>query len=81
MELKTAASVLTDDEAQALVLRFLNEDLKSRLDRFVAADRRLLVDAYRLWGEKYAVTLADLEAQRDAAAANLSVYLKELGYA
>jgi type I restriction enzyme M protein len=80
MELKTAAAVLTDDEAQALVLRFLNEDLKSRLDRFVAADRRLLLDAYRLWGEKYAVTLADLEARRDAAAVRLGVYLKELGY-
>jgi type I restriction enzyme M protein len=81
MELKTAAEVLTAAEAQEMVLKFLNEDLRSRLDRFVAADRRLLVDAYRLWGEKYAVTLTDLEEQRDAAAARLGGYLKELGYA
>jgi len=80
-ELKRAATELDEAGAQKLVLQFLDQDLVARLERFVNAKRRLLVDAYRTWGEKYAITLADLEAQRDAAAVRLEGFLKELGYA
>ena len=80
-ELKAAAEKLTAEQAQNVVLGFLNADLRARMERFVAADRRTLVDAYRTWGEKYAVTLEDLEREREASAKRLRGYLEELGYA
>ncbi len=79
-ELKVAVAALPDGEAREMVLRFLNDDLWVRMEHFVAAGRRALVDAYKTWGDKYAVTLADLEAERDTAAARLTGYLRELGY-
>ncbi|MEV7371011.1 N-6 DNA methylase [Streptomyces sp. NPDC090301] len=80
-ELEEAAEKLTPAQARAVVLDFLNADLYARLTRFVAADRRALVDAFRNWGEKYAVTLNDLEQEREASAKRLQEYLEELGYA
>ncbi|MFJ4818345.1 N-6 DNA methylase [Streptomyces sp. NPDC088801] len=79
-ELTAAAAALPHAEARDYVLRFLRDDLNTRLDRFVTAGRRALVDAYKTWGGKYAVTLTDLESQRDAASVRLAAYLKELGY-
>ncbi|MFE0739292.1 hypothetical protein [Streptomyces sp. NPDC058855] len=72
---------MTPAQARAVVLDFLNADLYARMTRFVAADRRALVDAFRNWGEKYAVTLSDLEQEREASAKRLRGYLEELGYA
>ncbi|MFK0221595.1 N-6 DNA methylase [Streptomyces vinaceus] len=80
-ELKKAAAELSASEAQETVLTFLDDDLRARMHRFVAAGRQEMVAAYRNWGSKYAVTLADLEQQRDASAERLSGFLKELGYA
>ncbi|OIV35627.1 hypothetical protein BIV57_20550 [Mangrovactinospora gilvigrisea] len=79
-ELRAAADKLTADQAQHIVLGFLKADLRARMDRFVAADRRAMIDAYRNWGDKYAVTLQDLEREREASAKRLLGYLEELGY-
>ncbi|WP_435244458.1 N-6 DNA methylase [Streptomyces sioyaensis] len=81
VELKTAADSLSHIQARDYVLRFLNDDLHARLERFAISGRRSLVAIYESWGRKYAVTLGDLESQRDAAAARLSTYLEELGHA
>lgn len=80
-KLKNAAKELTPTQAQGVVLGFLREDLFARMNRFIATDRRALVEAFRNWGEKYAVTLTDLEQEREASAKRLQGYLKELGYA
>ncbi|MFE7837371.1 N-6 DNA methylase [Streptomyces sp. NPDC057474] len=80
-ELKKAAARLSAEEAQQTVLSFLDDDLRARMDRFVATGRRELVAAYRGWGSKYAMTLVSLERQRDVAAERLAKFLKELGYA
>ncbi|MEV6683803.1 class I SAM-dependent DNA methyltransferase [Streptomyces sp. NPDC051130] len=80
-ELEGAAEKLTPEQARGVVLGFLNADLYARMARFVAADRRSLVDAFRNWGEKYAVTLTDLEQEREASAKRLRGYMEELGYA
>ncbi|MET7607441.1 class I SAM-dependent DNA methyltransferase [Streptomyces avermitilis] len=80
-ELKSGANALPDTEARGYVLRFLNDDLRARLSRFSSVGLHSLVNVYKTWGEKYAVTLDDLEAQREAAAARLALYLKEIGYA
>lgn len=79
--LSTAAARLDAATEEELVLRIFKADLQARLDREIAAGRRALVDRFRTWADKYAVTLRDLEAQRDAAAARLEGFLKELGYA
>ncbi|WDQ02214.1 N-6 DNA methylase [Micromonospora chalcea] len=79
--LRTTAAALSPDERRALVLEVLRQQLASRLDSRVAGARRLLEAAFRTWADKYAVTLRELEAQREAAAARLETYLKELGYA
>ena len=76
-----AAVAELDAEAEtALVLRIFEADLQARLDGVFAAGRRALVEQFRAWADKYAVTLRDLVAQRDAAAVRLDTYLKELGY-
>jgi type I restriction enzyme M protein len=80
-KLEEAAKELSSEQAREVVLGFLREDLHARMNRFVAADRRALVDAFRNWGEKYSVTLADLEREREASAKRLRGYLEELGYA
>ncbi|MFG3504075.1 N-6 DNA methylase [Streptomyces sp. NPDC047821] len=80
-ELRTAAGHLTAEQAQQIVLRFLKADLRVRMDRFLAADRRAMVDAYRTWGGKYAVPLHDLEREREASAERLRGHLEALGYA
>ena len=79
-KLKAAAIALSYDEAREMALRFLKADLRVRMDWFVAAGQRELVNACKTWGDKYAVTLAQLEAERDDAADRLSGHLKELGY-
>jgi type I restriction enzyme M protein len=40
-----------------------------------------LVDAYGVWADKYAVSLTEIRAERERAAATLDEFLKELGYA
>ncbi|MFJ5952536.1 N-6 DNA methylase [Streptomyces noursei] len=80
-ELREAAEKLTTDQAQHIVLGFLKADLRVRMDRFVTTDRRAMIDSYRNWGIKYAVTLQDLEREREASAKRLRGYLEELGYA
>ncbi|MEU8108396.1 class I SAM-dependent DNA methyltransferase [Nonomuraea muscovyensis] len=79
--LRMAAGALDASGRRALVLDVLRLQVSSRLDSRTAAARRLFENAFRMWADKYAVTLRDLEAQREAAAARLGTYLKELGYA
>jgi type I restriction enzyme M protein len=39
-----------------------------------------VIAAFETWWDKYRVTLADIEAERDAAARELQQYLEGLGY-
>ena len=71
---------LDADSEEALVRRILKSGLRDRLDTQVAAGRRILIDRYRTWADKYAVTLGDLETQRAHAADRLNGYLRDLGY-
>lgn len=66
--------------ASEQVLSTLGEDFRSRVESLVSTERQALADTYRSWGERYATSLVDLEAQRDIAAARLSARLEELGY-
>ncbi|MEV0592965.1 type I restriction-modification system subunit M [Nonomuraea cavernae] len=79
--LRMAVGALDNDSRRDLVIDVLRTQLSARLESRTAAARRLAESAFRTWAEKYAVTLHDLEAQREAVAARLENYLKELGYA
>jgi type I restriction enzyme M protein len=79
-ELHAAATALSPDQARDLVLGIFRQDLVARLDRHIDAHRRQLVQAIRTWEEKYAVPLDQIEVEREAAAARLDGYLRELGY-
>ncbi|MGH3517543.1 MAG: N-6 DNA methylase [Micromonosporaceae bacterium] len=76
-----ARSALTVRQEQELVMDIWQEDLITHLELYVATHRRQVIAALANWWDKYAASLADLEAQRDAATAELRTYLKELGYA
>ncbi|MFF9488569.1 N-6 DNA methylase [Streptomyces sp. NPDC014676] len=80
-ELKAAAEMAkAEDGGQRVVLEVLGEGLSTRLDAMSAAGRRELVAAFRRWAEKYAVSLAELEADSEGAAEEFGAWLEELGY-
>lgn len=75
------AEDLSDARVREAVVGALGDDLCSRVEKLVVAERQLMVDTFRSWGDKYAITLVDLEAQRDISATRLKERLRELGYA
>ncbi len=79
--LNMAVASLTPDEERDLVLTILDEDLASRLDTRVTQARQVMIDRFRGWSNKYAVSLDQLESERQSAATRLATFLLELGYA
>ncbi|MES4905746.1 MULTISPECIES: class I SAM-dependent DNA methyltransferase [unclassified Streptomyces] len=69
----------TDGERR-VVLGILRDDLASKLEGHVVRRRRELVEAYRVWEDKYAVSMREIEARRAEAAKRLDGFLEELGY-
>ncbi|MDR7301007.1 type I restriction-modification system subunit M [Haloactinomyces albus] len=80
IELETERSALTEEQERDLVLGILREEVSGHLDAYAAAHRREIVAALENWWDKYAVSLHEIESDRDAAADKLAGYLKELGY-
>ncbi|GHJ31590.1 hypothetical protein TPA0910_60230 [Streptomyces hygroscopicus subsp. sporocinereus] len=81
-DLRAAADVvMAAGGAEGVVLAVLEQDLAARVDAAVAAGRRELIAVFRRWAEKYAVSLAELEAESDSAAGELAEVLRGLGYA
>jgi type I restriction enzyme M protein len=79
--LERARVRLTEAEEQDLVMGIWHEDLAAHLNNYILTHRGRLLTALETWWDKYAVSMADIETQRAAAAARLMAYLKELGYA
>jgi type I restriction enzyme M protein len=78
--LTAASETLTGPAARELVLDALQRDLLAEANDRVVRHRRLVIDAFETWWDKYRTPLSFLEAERDAAAAKLASFLKELGY-
>jgi type I restriction enzyme M protein len=79
-ELTRMNGVITPDEARELILLKHNELVTTELNRYLLAERRkLLATLENLW-DKYAVSSADLEAQRTRTLAELNNFLVELNY-
>lgn len=72
---------LTEDAARDLVLAIARERLQSALDHYVTARQQALVAALENLWDKYRVSLAEIETERDAARAKLEGFVEGLGYA
>ncbi|MFC8845551.1 MULTISPECIES: N-6 DNA methylase [unclassified Micromonospora] len=79
--LDQARAALTGLEDQDLVMKIWQEDLAAHLNGYVTEHRRHVIAACENWWDKYAVSVADIESQRAIASAQVTTYLKELGYA
>jgi type I restriction enzyme M protein len=78
--LDEARAGVGDDQARDLVLEIERERLAEELERYATAKGQALVAALETLWDKYHVSLRELEAERDAAAARLEGFVEELGY-
>lgn len=78
--LNAAVDALDDAGATALLLAILRNDMQVILARYVSAQRQLVVTAFEKWWDKYRVTLAAIESERDEAADSLRSFINGLGY-
>lgn len=72
---------ISNDEARVIIVERLGQVLFASYKHYLRADQRTCVAAIENLWRKYAVTARQIEAQRDAAAAELQRFLVELGYA
>ncbi len=80
-ELVAAAREKIDrDEARRVILDRLHRLLVQTYEGYLCADQRACLSALENLHAKYAVTAKAIEAKRDAEAAKLKKFLKELGY-
>ncbi len=78
--LNAAVDALDETGAAALLLGVLRGDMQVILERYVGVQRRQVLAAFENWWDKYSVTLAQIELERDTAGRALSSFLKGLHY-
>lgn len=71
---------ISSDEARVIIIERLGQVLMASFRHYLRADQRACVAALENLWRKYAVTAKRIEAERDAAAAQLQKFLAELGY-
>jgi len=79
--LNEAVDALDEAGAATLMLTILHNDILGILETYIRKQRQEVIAAFETWWDKYWVTLADIEIERDAAAKELKGYLEGLGYA
>jgi type I restriction enzyme M protein len=78
--LEAARAEVGSEEARELVLAIERERLAAELERYATEKRQALTAALETWWDKYRVSLRELEAERDAAKAQMDGFVEELGY-
>ncbi|NMZ76999.1 SAM-dependent DNA methyltransferase [Pseudomonas nitroreducens] len=78
--LNKAVDGLGEAQAAELLLTILHNDMQAIVERYIAAQRKLVVAAFENWWDKYRVTLNEIERKRDAATEALQGFLRGLGY-
>jgi type I restriction enzyme M protein len=71
---------LTEDEARLLILKKLYDLIATELERYLKSEQRLLVDIFENVFDKYAMSLTEIQSQREAAIVGLDKFLGELKY-
>lgn len=79
-QLRREVDALSAEQAAALLLTSLHDDMRAIIERCVAAQRKAVVALFENWWDKYSVTLTETEGRREAAAQALRGFLKGLGY-
>lgn len=79
-ELEGAGRKLNTTSARDEVLSAFETDLLAEANARITRHRSQVVSAFETWWDKYQTPLPELERERDAAAARVADYLKELGY-
>ena len=80
VHIDAAVDGLAPEQAAELLLTILHDDMRSIVERYVAAQRKAIVAAFENWWDKYRVTLTEIEGKRDAAAKALRGFLEGLRY-
>lgn len=75
-----ARTKIVPDDARRVILDRLRQVLIETYESYLRADQRACLAALENLHDKYAVTAEVIENKRDAAAAKLKGFLKELGY-
>ena len=75
-----ASNTLSAADARHMVLGAVRRDLLAEAGDRVNRHRRLVVDAFDTWWDKYQTPLSVLEEKRDATAVRLATFMKDLGY-
>lgn len=78
--LNESVDALDEAGAAELMLTILHNDMAGILDVYVRQQRQKVITAFETWWDKYWVTLADIELERDKAATELKGFLSGLGY-
>lgn len=77
---QSARAKINREQARRVIVERLHQRLMATYAAYLRADQRACIKAIEnLWG-KYAVTAKTIEAERDAASAQLQAFLVELGY-
>ncbi|WP_257387602.1 type I restriction-modification system subunit M [Tahibacter caeni] len=80
VHINAAVDGLSPEQATDLLLTILHDDMRAIVERYIAAQRKIIVAAFENWWAKYRVTLTEIEGKRDAAAQALHGFLKGLRY-
>jgi type I restriction enzyme M protein len=77
---ESARAKITNDEARTVIIARLKQTLLNTYHAYLRADQRACIKAIENLWSKYAVTAKTIEAERDAASAQLQAFMVELGY-
>ena len=76
----SARAKISEDDAKRLILERFQRLLTEQFDGYLRQYQRAFIAAVENLWPKYAVTMKQILAERDREAAQLNVFLKELGY-
>jgi type I restriction enzyme M protein len=79
--LKSIGGQLTEEQARRLILKKLYDIARAELERYLNAEKRVLVQAIENLWDKYAVSNAALETNRANTLSAITEFFKGLGYA
>ena len=71
---------LSEEEARRLILKKIYDIARSELDRYLNAEKRILVQAVEIIWDKYAVSNCELQAVQTETLGALNSFLSGLGY-
>ena len=72
--------IITDEESKVLILQKHHDLINGQLDRYLSAEKRLLIGAFDNLFDKYAVCADKLESSRSETMAELNEFLTSLHY-